>query len=175
MKEVTHFPGARRLLAGALALTLLLAPAGCGKAEEEEEKESAGTPKIGYAEGTVAVEDQDALQKALDEANERAKDMLTLEYKNGAFSEDGKTFTCYLANAAENNYDAFFSMYTDAELTDEIFLSGLLRPGTAFDTIELSRTLESGTHRLFVAQTQVEEDLETIHGQIVFTMDFTVT
>lgn len=130
---------------------------------------------LGYAEGVTVVEDPDALQKAVDEMyEEAAKGGVTLEYKNGASSTDGETFECYIANAVENGYDMYIDIYADAALTDHLFLSGLIRPGQAFDNIRLEHKLDPGDHQVYVAFTQVEEDLATIHAQVMVTMDFTV-
>jgi len=134
-----------------------------------------GTPKIGYAEGVVAVDDADALQKAVDEMYDKASQKgITTEYRNDASSTDGTNFDCYLGNAPENGYDMYIQIFSDAELTDQLFLSQLLRPGTVFENITLDHPLDAGTHRVYVALTQVEEDLETIHAQVFVTMDFTV-
>lgn len=135
-----------------------------------------GTPKIAYAEGTTVVEDPDALQKAVDEmyAN-AAQEGVPLSYRNDATSEDGENFTCYIANPASSHYDMYIQIFADESFTDQLFLSGLLPPGRAFDTIKLDHALETGTHRVIVAITQVEEDLSTIHAQVMVTMDFTVT
>ena len=134
------------------------------------------TPKIKYAEGVTAVEDPDALQKAVDEMFASAAEQgIALEYKNEASSTDGQTFSCYIANAVQNTHDMYVDIYSDAELTDEIFLSALLRPGTAFEQIELESPLLPGTHTVYVGFTQVEEDLKTIHAQVFVTMEFTVT
>jgi hypothetical protein len=136
---------------------------------------SGETPKLAYAEGVTVVEDPDALQKAVDDMYAQAREGgVALEYKNSASSTDGETFSCYIANAARNTYDMYIDIYSDAELTDEIFLSGLLRPGSAFDNIQLNKKLEPGTHTVYVGFTQVEEDLTTIHAQVFVTMEFTV-
>lgn len=134
------------------------------------------TPILGYAEGTTVVEDPEALQKAIDEmyAN-AAQEGVPLSYRNEASSEDGENFTCYIANPAGSRYDMYIQIFADDALTDQLFLSGLLRPGTAFDNIKLDHSLDPGTHRVYVAFTQVEEDLATIHAQVMVTMDFTVT
>lgn len=134
-----------------------------------------GVPKIGYAEGVTMVNDPDALQKAVDEMYAKAAEgNIMLEYSNDATSKDGETFECYIANAVENSYDMYIQMFADSALTDQLLLTGLLRPGTAFDSITLDHALDPGTHRVYVAFTQVEEDLATIHGQVMVTMDLTV-
>ncbi len=155
-----------------LATSLALTATGCKKEKETEEEK----PKIGYAEGVTVVEDPDALQKTVDEMYEKAAEGgVGLEYKNDAFSSDGEKFECYIANAAKNKYDMYIQIFADSGLTDELFLSQLLRPGTAFDNITLEHKLDPGDHRVYVAFTQVEEDLETIHAQVMVTMDFHVT
>lgn len=141
--------------------------------QEAEDSGDSGTPKLTYAEGVTMVNDPNALQKAVDEMY--ADDgNITLEYQGSASSTDGETFSCYIANAVENDYDMFIAIYADVELTDQVYLSGLVRPGNAFDEIKLEHPLDQGTNRVYVAFTQVEEDLETIHGQVVVTMDFVV-
>ena len=115
------------------------------------------------------------MQKAVDEMYAHAAEGgVTLEYKNDARSTDGENFSCYIANAAENRYDMYLQIFADSELTDQLLLTGLIRPGSAFDNISLEHPLDPGTHRVYVAFTQVEEDLETIHAQVMVTMDFTV-
>lgn len=165
----------RRILALLLGLCVALCCTACKSGQPEEEDSSASAPKIGYAEGVTVVEDPDALQKAVDEMYEKASQPgIGLEYKNDAYSSDGTNFECYIANAASNQYDMYIQIFADDALTDELFLSQLLRPGTAFDKLELNHSLENGDHRVYVAFTQIEEDLETIHAQTMVTMDFHV-
>lgn len=167
----------RRGLTLLLALCMVLSCAACSSAEEPEDSpsETPAGAKIGYAEGVTVVEDPDALQKAVDEMYEKAAEGgIGLEYKNDAFSTDGTNFECYIANAASNKYDMYIQIFADDALTDELYLSGLLRPGTAFDKLELEHSLDTGDHRVYVALTQVEEDMATIHAQVMVTMDFHV-
>ena len=165
----------RKLLSAVLACAMMLCPlTGCGAAQQQEENSGL---KIGYAtEGVTATEDEDALQAAVDEMLEKAKEgNIALEFKNVATSNDGVNFNIYLANSELNSYDMFIAIYGDNTLQDQLFLSGLLRPGTAFRTITLDHALEPGTHTVYVVHTQMEEDLETIHAQVVITMEFVVT
>lgn len=165
----------RALFASLLATALLLT--GCArKAREEPPAPASNGLKIGYAEGVTVVEDPNELQKAVDEMIAKSQDTMGLEYKNEAVSEDGINFTCYIANALSNEYDMFIALYGDEELTDELFLSGLLRPGTAFDHVTLSHPLEPGTHTVYTAFTQVEEvdGEQAIHAQIIVVINFTV-
>lgn len=136
-------------------------------------------PKIGYDSGATVVLDEASLQAAVDEAMENAKNgNVALLYENNAYSTDGKTFFCYIANDKANLYDMFLTIYTDAALTDQIYLSGLVAPGSGFEEITLDRALEKGDHRVYVAVTQVDTDEETgeqvVKNQVVHTIDFHV-
>ena len=138
-----------------------------------------GVPKLGYATDAKVMLDQDSLQAAVDEALENAKNgMVALQYQNDAFSADGQTFSCYIANAPENLYDMFLTIYADADLTDQIFLSELVPPGSGFEEITLEHALDPGDHMVYVAVTQVETDDETgeqvMRNQVLHTIEFHV-
>jgi len=108
---------------------------------------------------------------------EAEKPPIGLEYKNDAYSDDGSTFSCYIANAARNQFDMYIDIY-DETMTEELYLSGLLRPGSAFESLTLNRPLSEGTHELFVAFTQVKptEDGDfAIQSQVIIIMDFHVS
>lgn len=174
---MTFFQRTKKLLSVLLLCTLLCSLAGCGnKTVQDDKTESGGIPKLKYAtEGVTYIDDENALQKAVDEMMEKAKEgTIALEYKNDAVSTNGTDFSCYIANSAKNEYDMFITIYADSTLTDQLFLSELLRPGNAFESLTLERSLEPGTHRVYVFYTQVEDDWETIHAQTAVTMDFTV-
>lgn len=136
-------------------------------------------PKVGYAPGAKIMLDENALQAAVNEAQENAKDgRIALQYKNNAYSKDGKHFTCHILNSARNKYDMFLTMFTDAGLTDQIFLSGLVPPGSGFEEITLDHELEKGEHTVYVVLTQVDEDengVQYIKHQVTHTMTFRVS
>ena len=159
-----------------LLIVVLAVVLGRGKPVESIDISDGAVPKLGYAEGVTMVDDPDALQKAVDDMYAKAAEgNIALEYRNEAVSEDGQTFECYVANSLANSYDMYIDIYDDNTLSNEIFLSGLFRPGEAFREIKLNQKLDPGTHTVYVAFTQVEEDLATIHGQVLVTMDFIVT
>lgn len=133
------------------------------------------TPLIGYEEGVTVVDDPDALQKAVSDAYEKAAEGgVPISFRNDAVSEDGTKVQCYIANPASATYDVFITIFADAELTDQIYLSGLIPPGKALQEITLNHKLDSGTHTVYVAYTQVDDDHATIRGQAIITMDFSV-
>jgi hypothetical protein len=63
-------------------------------------------------------------------------------------------------------------------MTDELFLSKLVPPGSGFETITLEHPLETGDHVVYVVITQIDTDEETgaqtVKNQVVHTMDFHV-
>ena len=148
--------------------------------QKEGSVEDGSTPRIGYETDAKVMLDQDSLQAAIDEAQENAKNgMVALQYQNEAFSNDGKTFSCYITNAPSNLYDMFLTIYADAELTDQIYLSGLVPPGSGFEEITLEHPLDHGDHTVYVAVTQVDTKEETgeqvIKNQVMHTIIFHVT
>lgn len=146
------------IVVAVLYFTGVLSPA-----KEEVEIGDNGVP---YAEGVVLLED-DGVYDVLE------PNAIALEFKNDAYSKDGQTFACYLGNSALNEYDMYVAIYADAELTDELYVSGLVPPGKGFDKLTLEKALDEGDHRVYVAFTQME-DPKTIHAQTVYTMDFHV-
>ena len=119
------------------------------------------------AEGVMILEDTGGIYDVLE------PNSIALEFKNDAFSNDGKTFACYLGNSALNEYDMYVAIYSDAELTVLLYMSGLVPPGSGFEEITLDKELEKGDHRVYIAFTQME-DPKTIHAQTIYTMDFHV-
>ncbi len=143
------------------------------------DKDDGNSAAIGYAAEAKVMLDQNSLQAAFEEAMRNAEDgNVGLKYKNDAFSSDGTNFECYIVNSESNKYDMFLAVYADSELTDQIFLSGLVPPGSGFENITLEHALEVGSHRVYVALTQVETNEETgeqvIKNQVMHTMDFHV-
>jgi len=136
------------------------------------------TPRVGYAADAKVMLDQDALQASMDRAMANAKNgNVALLYKNNAYSDNGTDFTCYIVNSVANKYDMFLTIYADAALTDQIFLSGLVPPGSGFEQITLDRALEPGNHTVNVVLTQVDTDengAQVITNQVAHTMEFHV-
>lgn len=164
----------RRLTLLLLAAVLLLT-AGCKKSEPAPSSDENSGFRIGYAaEGVTIVDDADALQREYDEMMEASKQKgMTLSYQNDAVSENGVDVDCYIANSIDNDYDMFIAIYADSAFTDELYLSQLLRPGTAFNKIALNRKLDPGVHTVYVVYTQivVEDNEQKIHDQNIVTMN----
>lgn len=158
-----------------VAAGAVLALSKFGGQQESAPVSDDGTPLLRYQEGLTVVEDSDAIkQAAKDMYSKAAQDGVPLEYKNDAFSLDGETVKCYIANPASDAYDMYFQIFADEDFTEQLYLSGLIPPGKAMNEIVLDEKLQEGNHRVYVAFTQVEEDHATIHQQVFITMDFHV-
>jgi len=135
---------------------------------------------VGYAtEGVTPVtNDPDEFNKAVEKAFREAaeKKSMSLKYRYDATSTDGIHFDCLLANSQDNDDDMFIAIYTDETFEDELFLSELLRPGTAFEHITLNRQLDKGVHNVVAAFTLVktEDGQQTITQQQFIGLRFTV-
>ena len=134
---------------------------------------------IGYATDAAVMLDQESLQAAMDEAlANAANNAVALKYQNNAYSTDGITFECLIANSERNLYDMYLQIFSDAEMTDQIFLSQLVPPGSGFESITLHHALEEGDHTVYVVVTQIDTDEngeQSIANQVVHTMEFHVT
>lgn len=180
-----RFYSRRRFAALLAAVAIVSLLAGCRKAEPEPETQgeqhttvASNGVRIGYAsEGVTAVDDPEALSRAVQAMYDAAQEPgISLEYENDAYSEDGINFDCYIANAGVNEYDMFIALYADANYQDELFLSGLLRPGQAFDSVKLNHALNPGDNTVYCAFTQIAEENgeQVIHDQIIITLNFHV-
>ena len=133
---------------------------------------------IGYASEAKVMLDQGSLQDAFDEALRNAQNnYIALRYKNTAHSKDGIHFTCSITNSAANLYDMFLTIYADEAMTDQLFLSGLVPPGSGFEELTLDHALPKGENRVYVALTQVDtndDGQQVIKNQVVHTIDFYV-
>jgi hypothetical protein len=134
---------------------------------------------IGYATEAKVILNADDLQAAMDAAMENAKNgNVALLYKDNAYSTNGTDFECYIVNSAANSYDMYLTIYADPEMTDELFLSKLVPPGSGFESITLEHPLETGNHVVYVVVTQIDTDEKTgaqsVTNQVVHTMDFHV-
>lgn len=158
----------------AIAAAVIVVTQNKGSADDTE----GGGNRIGYATKGVTAVTEDGLQKAVEEMYAHKDDEpFHLWYKNAAFSENGKDFTCFLGNSADNTYDMYLQIFADAEHTDELFLSELIRPGTKFEQITLNRKLNPGNHTLYVGFTKVDDvdGEQIIHAQVFVAVDATVT
>ncbi|MBQ9493555.1 MAG: hypothetical protein IJR54_07485 [Oscillibacter sp.] len=145
--------------------------------DEVPQMEPTAGLNIGYAsEGVTVLDEADAQQQAINDLL-RGGPGLSIDYKGDAYSVNGKDFECYIGNSDVNTEDMYIQICADAEMTDTVFLSQLIRPGYAFRNITLDRAFPNGDYTFYVCFTTVNnsEDGEVeITGQTTVAVDFHV-
>jgi cytoskeletal protein RodZ len=138
-----------------------------------EESEKNKNPLIlDYDSAAVALDEQ-SLSDQYNKLQEKASEgNVAIEMQNIAFSDDGINFTCYLANSSSNTEDMFLNIYKDSTLTEQIYLSGLLAPGTVIEKFSSEIKLDPGNYETILIFTTVADDHETMTSQtpIVLTL-----
>lgn len=130
-----------------------------------EQKSNDNPLVLDYDSSAVAL-DEDTLAKRFAEMQEKAKNgYVNLEFQNTAFSSDGINFTCHFANSASNTEDMFVNIYKDVTLTEQIYLSGLMAPGTVIEKFVSEIKLEPGEYSAAILFTTVADDHQTMTSQ----------
>lgn len=88
-----------------------------------------------------------------------------IRYNTLAQSSDGWNFTCEIGNSTANAKDIYIDIYWDDSYEEELYLSGLLRPGQGIKSFKTSRQIPSGYHDVVLVPTLVEDDHKTLLGQ----------
>ncbi len=138
--------------------------------------------RIGYATQGVVATDPETLQDQVDAMIEQSKQPgVSLEYKDMMVSDDGQNFICYIGNSDKNSYDMFITIYGDQALTDELFLSELIRPGERFEQVTFSRKLDPGDYTGYIVYTQVKDKeqpdetyIQVVQAQVATTIKIKV-
>lgn len=176
-----HHSGNRNVVAAAVLIVLVVIAAAVIVVMKVLSDQAAATPDsaIGYSTEAQVLLTQEDIDAAMAEAEENASNGdVALMYQNDAVSDDGLNFEGLIMNSPSNIFDMYLAIYTDIEMTDRIFLSQLVPPGSGFENITLEHALDVGDHTVYVVLTQVMRDEETgeetAGNQVVFTMDFHV-
>lgn len=90
---------------------------------------------------------------------------VAIRFKPAASSTDGENFACEIANSYANKLDMYIDIYLDASYEDEIYLSGLMRPGEGITSFKTNRVMSKGTYDVVLVATTVEDDHKTLRGQ----------
>lgn len=145
------------LLAGGAAFFILNAK----KPAEQGALTSDGT--IPYAANVGVVKENEDLANKLKEGTE---DRIPLHFSTTAISEDGENFKCVLGNPQGAQYDMYFDIYADGDCTDQIYVSGLIPPGSQLESFITNKKFPKGTNQdVTLVVTSVEDDHKTLHLQ----------
>jgi len=140
---------------------------------EKEPEVTEDANALAYDSSAVAT-DEDSLRRAVDDlAKKAAEGTMALEMRTTANSTDGENFTCTLANAAENRYDMYMTIYLD-DTGEEIYKSGLIPLGMQIETFKTKRKLDPGTYETTLVYNQVEKDRATLHSKVSVGLTLTV-
>lgn len=143
------------LLAGGAAFLILN-----GRNKSAEGAETSGG--IAYETNVGMVKPNEDLAEKLKEGVENR---IPLHFSTSAVSSDGTNFKCVLGNPDGAQYDIYFDIYADDECTDQIYLSGLIAPGTQLEGFTSKKTFPKGTQDVVLVVTQVEADHKTLRLQ----------
>jgi len=127
-----------------------------------------------YDSSAVALDDSSLLKSLQDMADKAKEGTMTLKMKTEAVSTDGLNFVCALANAPDNRYDMFMTLYLD-ETGEELYKSGLIPLGMEIDNFQVNRQLSPGSHECTLVYSQVNDDKATIHSTVNVGLTLTVT
>jgi Tfp pilus assembly protein PilW len=170
------------LIGGGVAAFLLMNNNGEGQTEPAQTaaadtavtaENKNNSPLLKYDDAAVAL-DENGLEKQIEEMKKNSEGNVSLEYKNEAESTDGTHFICYLANSDLNTEDMFIAIFTDANMTEQVYLSGLLRPGTSIQEFDSEIPFEKGKHSVVCMFTSVGDDHNTMTSQIAVEIMLTV-
>jgi hypothetical protein len=155
------------------AVLFLLLRDRTGSSGDSTEATTEASKQLDYEGGVVT--SGDGFQAKVDEMYSKAAEgYASLEYKSDITSKDGENFTCYIANSVQNRYDMFVAIYTDDDLTDEVYLSGLIPIGSAMSSFKSEQKLSPGVYSGTIVMTQVESDNATMHSQVKYAVNISV-
>lgn len=128
--------------------------------------------------GGIAYEANVGMIKPNEDLAEKLKegvgDRIPLHFSTTAVSSDGENFKCVLGNPDGAQYDIYFDIYADNDCTDQIYLSGLIAPGSQLEGFTSKKTFPKGTQDVVLVITQVEDDHNTLHLQTMVTLTLVV-
>lgn len=146
-----------------ILLVLLLAAAGVvvvllAKGDENTSSlDYTSTDGIGYEINAVVITSGDVAVSQ--------PEGVGIRFNTAARSSDGWTFTCEIGNSTANQKDIYIDIYWDDSFEDELYLSGLMRPGQGITSFKTNRQIPSGVHEVVLVPTLVEDDHKTLIGQ----------
>lgn len=126
---------------------------------------------IPYAVNVGVVKENENLA---DKLKEGTSNRIPLHFATGAYSKDGENFTCVLGNPQGAQYDMYFDMYSDSTLSEQIYISGLVAPGSQIESFKSSKTFPKGNTDVVLVITTVEDDHKTLHLQTMVALTLVV-
>ena len=91
-----------------------------------------------------------------------------------ARSTDGENFTCAIGNPAGARYDMYLDMRADSALEEQVYMSGLLKPGQGITRFKTSKTFPKGDTDIVLVFTTVADDHKTLVAQTMMVLTLSV-
>lgn len=130
------------------------------------------------SEGTIPYEVNVGIVKENEDLAEKLKegtgDRIPIHFATGATSKDGENFKCVLGNPDGAQYDMYFDMYGDTTLSEQIYISGLVAPGSQIESFKSNKKFPKGNTDIVLVITTVEDDHKTLHSQTMVTLTLVV-
>ncbi len=131
------------------------------------------------SEGTIPYEQNIGIvtsgQNLEDAVKEDADNKFPLHFSTTATSSDGENFTCVLGNSEGAKYDIYFDMYADPDFTEQVFISGLIPPGSQLESFKTSKKFPEGNTEVFLVVTLVDDDHKTLINQTAISITLVVS
>lgn len=91
-----------------------------------------------------------------------------------ARSTDGENFTCAIGNPAGAKYDMYLDMRADGALEEQVYMSGLLKPGQGITRFKTSKKFPKGNTDIVLVFTTVADDHKTLIAQSMMVLTLSV-
>lgn len=109
-----------------------------------------------------------------DDIREDADKVIPLSYSPYLVSSDGINFDCNIGNPLGAVYDMYFDFYTDLTFEHQIYLTGLVPPGSKLQKITSNIQFPEGQRDIIMVVTTVADDHSTLIAQQNIVLTITV-
>lgn len=99
---------------------------------------------------------------------------VAVRFKPLAISNDGINFDCEIGNSLANKLDMYIDIYSDVAATDQLYISGLMRPGEGITSFKARHEMPKGNYDVVLVLTLVEDDHSTLHAQSIVALTLNV-
>ncbi len=161
------------IIAGGTALILVLNRSNDDGGQQNGADGTAG--KQIPLEVSAGVLSPDKLKEWNEQALKEMEDnQIPMIYAPTANSADGVNFKCDIGNPEGAKYYIYLDLYSDATLSEEVYLSGLIEPGKGITSFTTNRAFPKGETDAVLVFTTVQDDMKTIVAQTMVVLTLSV-
>lgn len=145
------------------------------RSDKESGSQSESTGKQIPLEMTAGVLSPDKLKEWNEQALKNMEDnQIPIIYAPTANSADGVNFKCDIGNPEGAKYYMYLDLYSDATLSEEVYLSGLIEPGKGITSFTTNKAFPKGETDAVLVFTTVRDDMKTIVAQTMVVLTLSV-